>query len=120
MAKFGVRIITSVVAAVALGASLLTGTASATTDSYANCPYGRACLFSGTNGSGGMWYPLGCGTVDLRNYGVGDWARSYRTYGNRIRLSSYGDTVGYEYPAWSQNNFGTAQQAVFDFMTVVC
>jgi hypothetical protein len=116
MAKFGVI----AVAAAVVGSALLTGTASATTDTWDNCPSGRACLFSDYSGHGAVWYPLGCGYVNLHNYGVGDWAKSYRTYGNRIRMHAFGEPISTEYQAWSMNNFDSSHIAVYDEMEVVC
>jgi hypothetical protein len=113
------RIVTAIAAAVT-GAVLVAAPASATTEGWDSCPYGRACLFSGANGSGGMWYPLGCGYVNLWNYNVGDWARSLRTSGNTVTLHRFGDQWTQLYSAWGEFNFGTGYAAAYDEMTVNC
>lgn len=90
------------------------------TEGYGECPSGRACIFRGLNGGNPLWYPLRCGMHNLHDFGVGNWAHSYKTHGNRISVYNWGSLTRTVYPAWAQGNFLQEHRGTIDELDVLC
>lgn len=73
------------------------------------CPYGKACLFEGWNGTGWMGYAPDCGTIDLAS--LRHMVSSVKTHGNAVTL--YDDShkqVG-KVPDWTQTNLSSPEES---------
>ncbi|MFC0006500.1 hypothetical protein [Micromonospora siamensis] len=82
------------------------------TQSYSDCPYGRACLFYWENGGTPLWYAPSCGWHTLSDYGVQNWARSIRTQGNPVDVYFWGKTNSPQrVPAWTQGGLNYWDEA---------
>jgi hypothetical protein len=111
-------------AAVAAGTIALvagvTPAASASPASYNDCPAGQACLFSLFSGTGLVFYPAGCGVIDLRQSRKANWAMSYLTHDHPIAMRADGESGWVNYPAWSSGDFDGNHQGTYDWMDVKC
>lgn len=88
------------------------------TQGYGQCPYGRACLFSGWHGTGMWGYAEGCGWWEL---GYKNDVSSVKTHGNAVWLYDVeADAYSGYIPPWTQTNLSAAENNRADHFYVVC
>lgn len=118
-----IKRIAALSALVFTAALALTGTAAATgesVDSYADCPNGRVCIWTGWNGSGSGTYVPGCGGWNIP---AGFWknVESVRTYGNAVRLyTGLGEPYDSYVGPWTSTNLAPEEANRATSLYVYC